>query len=184
MASFSLAITKVFDWEGEYSDHPADRGGETFFGISRRYNPDWEGWEYVDVGDYTTARALAVGFYRRMWENLNLEKVKEQEVAEFIFDSAVNLHPATAVRLLQKSLRLCGRKLLKVDGILGPKTLWAVNSTDSDRLLTIFRAYRAHYYIERIENGYGEEFIYGWLRRISIPGLLSLFREKLIEGSL
>ena len=173
MASFNLALPKLLGAEGVYSDHPADAGGETAYGISRRYNPDWAGWAYVDKGDFVTALKYAKDFYyHKYWEGLYLDSVKEQEVAEFIFDSAVNLGIPVAVRLLQKSLRLCGRKLLKVDGILGKKTLWAVNSTDSDRLLTIYRAYRAWHYLNGIEErGYGEEFIYGWLRRIKIVGL-------------
>ena len=182
MASFSLAFQKLIGVEGKYSDHPKDRGGETAFGISRRFYPDWEGWEYVDKGDFETAYKLAKDFYyHEFWEKLHLDAVKEQEVAEFIFDSTVNLNTIPAVRLLQKSLRLCGRKLLKVDGILGKKTLWAINNTDSNRLLTIYRGYRAWYYFELIEEkDYGHEFIYGWLRRIKIIGL-SYRAEEVIE---
>ena len=172
MASFTLAFKRLLEAEGKYSDHPKDRGGETAFGISRKFYPEWEGWKYIDKGDWATAKELAKEHYKKeYWDKLKLSKVKEQEVAEFIFDTCVNLGLAMGVKYLQKALRLSGHPSLEVDGILGPKTLYAVNTADPNRLLTIYRGFRAYHYIRLVEGGYGTEFIYGWLRRIKVPGL-------------
>jgi hypothetical protein len=35
-------------FEGGYADDPADAGGETFNGISRRSHPGWPGWALID----------------------------------------------------------------------------------------------------------------------------------------
>ncbi len=34
--------------EGGYTNDPVDVGGETYRGIARRYNPQWEGWDLID----------------------------------------------------------------------------------------------------------------------------------------
>ncbi|MDR2457828.1 MAG: hypothetical protein LBD41_05040, partial [Clostridiales Family XIII bacterium] len=45
-----IDITKIIsEYEGGYSNVPGDLGGETYAGISRKYNPDWQGWETLDL---------------------------------------------------------------------------------------------------------------------------------------
>lgn len=41
-------ISTILGHEGGYANHPADKGGETYRGISRKANPDWVGWKYID----------------------------------------------------------------------------------------------------------------------------------------
>ena len=47
--SFEQAVAKVLDHEGGFVDDPADRGGMTFMGISRRWFPDEPLWEKIDA---------------------------------------------------------------------------------------------------------------------------------------
>ena len=44
MANFEEAYYKTMGHEGGYTDDPSDVGGETYKGIARTYNPDWDGW--------------------------------------------------------------------------------------------------------------------------------------------
>ena len=46
---FEEAVDKVLDHEGGFVDDPADRGGMTFMGISRRWFPDEPFWEKIDA---------------------------------------------------------------------------------------------------------------------------------------
>ena len=48
MADFNLSIPKILKHEGGYVDNPNDIGKETYGGISRKYNPNWEGWKFID----------------------------------------------------------------------------------------------------------------------------------------
>ena len=48
MALFEKALLKTSAHEGGYVNDPTDRGGETYRGISRKFYPDWPGWEVVD----------------------------------------------------------------------------------------------------------------------------------------
>ncbi|MBW1801582.1 MAG: hypothetical protein JRJ85_12745, partial [Deltaproteobacteria bacterium] len=44
MAKFDEAFEKTTAIEGGYVFDPDDAGGETYKGISRRFNPSWGGW--------------------------------------------------------------------------------------------------------------------------------------------
>jgi lysozyme family protein len=45
--SFASVMVLVLKMEGTYSKVPGDSGGETVFGITRVYDPDWAGWRRV-----------------------------------------------------------------------------------------------------------------------------------------
>ncbi len=46
--SFAEALKHTLEFEGGYANDPADRGGETFRGISRKNWPRWSGWDLID----------------------------------------------------------------------------------------------------------------------------------------
>jgi lysozyme family protein len=49
-------------FEGGYVNDPADRGGETYRGISRKSWPDWAGWALIDQAKAAGLRsASAIG---------------------------------------------------------------------------------------------------------------------------
>lgn len=56
-------LTLGFEGKGKHTKYPADPGGETYSGISRRYNPNWDGWVFIDKGIYVSADKLVKDFY-------------------------------------------------------------------------------------------------------------------------
>ncbi|MEG1860854.1 MAG: glycosyl hydrolase 108 family protein [Bacteroidaceae bacterium] len=50
MAIFKIAFkrTEAFEGENIWTNIDGDSGAETWSGISRRYNPKWEGWKILD----------------------------------------------------------------------------------------------------------------------------------------
>jgi lysozyme family protein len=48
MNRFNKFIKVVEKAEGGYVNDPADRGAETYKGISRKFHPNWPGWGVVD----------------------------------------------------------------------------------------------------------------------------------------
>lgn len=48
MANFGDAFKKLSIKEGGYVNDKDDAGGETYRGISRKYNPTWQGWNMID----------------------------------------------------------------------------------------------------------------------------------------
>ncbi len=81
---FDRAIEVVLEHEGDTStDHPADRGGLTKFGIAQRWNPD------LDVRTLTRAQAIEI-YWERYWQGRGYERLPEA-IAIKVFDLAVNL---------------------------------------------------------------------------------------------
>ena len=52
MASFKAQYNELIKREGNYHSGviggKVDKGGETYRGIARKYNPDWAGWKIID----------------------------------------------------------------------------------------------------------------------------------------
>ena len=59
--AFERAVTRLLGDEGGYVDNPADPGGETKFGITKREYPQ------VDIAALTRAEAIAI-YYCDWWQ--------------------------------------------------------------------------------------------------------------------
>ena len=133
LKEFNDIIEITLHHEGGYVDDPNDLGGETNFGIAKRFYPD------VDIKNLTKDEASDI--YRRdYWDKNKVDEMPEQ-LRHIYFDMCVNQGKGTAVKVLQ---RACNSKKanLKVDGGLGPKTIGAMEGVELDRV----RAYRVKYY--------------------------------------
>jgi len=167
-------IDEVITREGGYSNHPADRGGPTNFGITQivaRSN----GF----MGDMRLLpRSVAETIYRRLyWEKPGYAFVAELApmVAEELFDTAVNMGPGTASGFLQRALNALNRNEgdypdLKVDQSIGAKTLAALGAFLHLRgeagervLLKALEALQGERYLALAESRRANEaFLYGW----------------------
>src|SRR5207244_1797640 len=98
--AFERAVARVLGDEGGYADNPSDPGGETKFGISKREYPQ------LDIAALTRADAIAI-YYRDWWQRYRYSELPGP-IAAKVFDLAVNIGPAHAVRCLQRALRACG----------------------------------------------------------------------------
>ena len=166
MTNLEKAVDRLLQIEGFISNVDYDPGGYTFEGISREYAPDWEGWKYVDKGDYKKASELVLKFYKeRFWEPLKCSKIKSFEVAFNIFQIGVNRGIKHTIEDVQIACNLLGSNLV-VDGIIGPKTLEAVNSHNPVRFIEVFLGLQAKFYIEQaMEKDWAKKFLIGWLRK-------------------
>ena len=127
MANFDIAFEKTLDAEGGYLLHTVkgDKGGMTFAGISRRYWPDWTGWQLIDGGEVSGPRLEAmvrVFFKIHFWDQIYGDQIGFQSVADTIYDFAVNSGIDDAVPCVQKIVGA------KVDGDFGPKTFAKLNA--------------------------------------------------------
>ncbi len=155
---FDRAIEVVLEHEGDtLTDHPADRGGPTKFGIAQRWNPD------IDVRTLTREQATEI-YWERYWKGRGYERLPEA-VAIKVFDLAVNLGDPTAVLCLQRALRACGIRVT-VDGRLGPETCGAAGGVAEAALLAALRSEAAGEYRLRLaRHGSQVAFGIGWMNR-------------------
>jgi lysozyme family protein len=190
MANFNEAYDITLDHEGGYSNDNTDSGKETFRGISRKYHPDWLGWVIIDVAktkpnfphslrDNDNLDALIRHFYRENYWNLFWgDDIPNQEVANEMFDTGVNMGVGRAVKYLQKGLNVLNRNQknyidIVEDGGFGTNTLTALNqylSTDkASFLLKVMNILQGMHYIDYMTKSPTQErFARGWLKRVSI----------------
>lgn len=169
-------IDDIIAREGDYSDHPHDRGGPTRWGITqataRRYGYQGE--------MHKLPRKTARQIYRKLyWHEPGFDKVahRSEPLAGELADSGVNLGPHLPITWLQRWLNgFNGQgelyRDITVDGVIGPQTLTALDSLLRIRggdgmgvLRVALNASQAHRYLEITEDrGTQEDFLYGWVR--------------------
>ena len=172
MADFETAFNLTAIHEGGYSNNPADRGGETYRGISRKFYPDWSGWQSIDDrGSSCNVELLVMSFYKReFWDKLQAELLDYQPIASELFDTAANMGNFASAKMLQRAINLIRPDLLSVDGLIGRKTIEAANDlSDSDKEF-VYRAQnalQAYRYITIIERDPSQSvFAKGWFQRV------------------
>ena len=153
MKSFEEIINKVLEHEGGYVNDPSDLGGETNYGITKRFYPD------VDIKNLTREQAKDI-YKRDYWDKNRVESLPEN-LWYIFFDMCVNMGRRTAVKILQRAANSSGHRL-EVDGGMGPVTVKGLQNLSVDRV----RAYRVKYYVDLINSKPEQEkFYYGWFRR-------------------
>lgn len=179
MANFELALKALFDREGLYSNDPDDAGGETYRGITRRYFPDWSGWELIEKEGVAQHRAVLDGLagvhYRtHFWNRIRGDELPD-EVGKPLFLAAVLTNPGKAVEWLQRALNAMNAggvryKDVQIDGALADKTQAAIMGAKIAGVLAdvmmAFRALQTIYYVTRIEaRPENEKYARGWIKR-------------------
>lgn len=193
MANFDTAyeITRKNEggWHGGTGAMSADRGGETFKGIARKYWATWSGWAKIDSlkskpGFPGTAEndpdlnGLVRDFFRaQFWNPLRLDQVRAQSIANELFDTAVNIGVNPAGRMLQRALNYLNRdtkswREIEVDGKVGATTLLtlsAIGTKDERHLFNLLNILQGIHYVGILDRDRGQEdFIRGWMDRIEL----------------
>lgn len=147
---FGQCFERLLGHEGGYANNPADPGGETKFGISKRAYPG------EDIAGMTIERAKMI-YLRDYWGPAGCDAVPDRLKFD-LFDTAVNSGVRTAIKLLQRAVGEVD------DGILGPRTLKAVQSADPGLLRARFNGWRLDY-MTSLDNWPAAGR--GWARRLA-----------------
>lgn len=124
MADSRKSIMKVLPIEGYifnkktgYVNDPLDSGGETIGGVSFINWPKWAGWKIVNeakklpnfpknlVGNIQLYKMLIEFYQVNFCDKIGVAKIKDQNIADMLVDSAVNEGIKPAVRRAQM---ICG----------------------------------------------------------------------------
>ncbi|VAX29411.1 hypothetical protein MNBD_NITROSPIRAE01-400 [hydrothermal vent metagenome] len=170
MTNFSPAFEKMIRNEGGYVLHEVkgDRGGQTYAGVARKFHPNWGGWSYIDQGDTDNpalSEAVRAFYEKNFWDRIKGAKIKDQNVAETIFDFAVNAGVKTASKLVQLVVGAVP------DGIIGPNTIERVNKQDPEVFILKYALTKVTRYAEICNRNRSQnKFLLGWINR-TIKGL-------------
>ncbi len=190
MATYDDTFRKTAAHEGGYVHDPDDVGGETYKGVSRRYNPSWGGWRLIDElkqasGDFpdnleqnVELQASVKDFYKQnYWDKFWGDEIPAQEIAEELFDTSVNMGARRAVTFFQEGMNLLNRnqrdyKDITEDGLFGRKTLEVltaylkVERGDCKPLLKVMNILQGMHYIEYMRKSPTQEkYARGWFKR-------------------
>jgi len=153
MSNFTEALSVILFHEGGYVNHPADPGGETNFGITKRVARE--------SGYIGPMREIPMGVVETIYREKYWIEYYDQiplGVATNVFDGAVNSGPARSVRWLQEAVGAV------VDGRFGPKTLAAVKSMDPGEVVRKYNGVRLRFLADL---GTWQTFSRGWVKRIA-----------------
>ena len=152
--SFEEIINKVLEHEGGYVNDPHDAGGETNFGIAKRWYPN------VDIKNLTKEQAKKI-YHQDYWRPGKCDEVPPK-LRHIYFDMCVNFGRKGAVKVLQQAANSTTRNKIDVDGGMGPATLNAIQKLSTDRI----RAYRVLRFADIVNKKPEQErFWVGWYRR-------------------
>ena len=183
MADFKKILKDTLLSEGGFSNDPDDNGGMTIYGIARTRNPQWAGWKKVDaiirengwnINNESHWPLIAKAckyleeiesFYRiNFWNTIKGDQITSNVVAGSIFDYGVNTGMGTAVKNIQKCLKITA------DGSFGPKSLETLNNYIINRsvysLLQEFTFRKLLRYVKIVTADPDQiEYIFGWTSR-------------------
>ncbi len=175
MAAFDEAFEHTVKLEGGYSNHAADRGGATNYGITEAVARA-EG--YIGPMSALPLSTVKAIYQRRYWNSLRLDAIAElsKPIALKLFDIGVNMGRGTSAKFLQRTLNALNRQQVDyldmvVDGVIGAKTITAFTIFMNKRkqqgevvLLKAFSSLQGARYIELAESReQNEAFVFGWL---------------------
>lgn len=166
MADFLPAFEQMIRDEGGYTLHniPGDRGGQTYAGIARNFNPDWEGWEFVDRRETPPTPMVRNWYHANYWIPIAGDHLIHQAVASSIFNFAVNSsapgRPTVAVKLAQL---VAGAT---PDGSLGPRSVAALNAMDPEKFVMAYALAKIARYRDIVTRDRTQiKFLLGWINR-------------------
>lgn len=156
----------IKSWEGGFANHPNDKGGPTNMGVTlatwRKQGYDKDGDGDIDVDDLmflTDADAYNI-FKLDYWSRWKGAQIRSQSLANILVDW-VWCSGSYGIKIPQRLLGVA------IDGIVGPKTLAALNAQDPKKFFDVLKKEREDY-LQRIciTTPANKVFLKGWKRRL------------------
>ena len=153
--NFKECLDLVLKSEGGYVNNPADPGGMTNLGVTKRVWEEWVGHSVESLKNLTKDQ-VAPMYEQKYWRPCYGE-VLPRGLDFVVFSMGVNAGPGRSVKLLQSSLGCVP------DGVIGPKTRELISSSNGANLISKFSEARREYYKTlKVFPIFGR----GWLSRV------------------
>lgn len=161
MANFNIYAPKLKVFEGGRSFHPKDKGGATNRGVTLTTFRRIFGQDKTidDLWNMTEGEWLVV-MSEEHWDVCKADKIDNQSIAEIIVDWYVN----SGIAGIRRTQEIAG---VKPDGIIGPKSLAAINSANQKELFDRLWSGRHQFYLNIVKRDQSQkEFLKGWMNRL------------------
>lgn len=174
--AFNLLMSLEFSRPEKALHKNPNEKGLTFMGIYEAAHPSWQGWGQVRaaINAYGDLEKASVALYnddaliekvkifykKEFWDKMRLDEVDSELKSCELFVFGVNVDTVPAVKVLQRLLGVV------VDGIMGQKTLKALNDYNEQSFDVDFDRAEIAYY-RNLVKAKPEYHIYerGWINR-------------------
>jgi lysozyme family protein len=158
-SNFEPSLKKVIEHEGGYVNHPADPGGMTNLGVTKRV---WEEWVGHPV-DEKEMRALTVEqvaplYKRKYWDAIHGDRLPAG-LDYCLFDTAINSGVGRASKFIQEMVGVAA------DGAIGNKTLLAIGQFKDVKMLVDEYCDKRLDFLQKLKTW--PVFGKGWGRRVA-----------------
>ena len=158
LSNFPAALALVLKSEGNFVNHRNDPGGMTNLGVTRNVWRDWVNRDVDEAEMRSLTPELVTPLYKaRYWDACHCSDLP-RGVDYAVFDSAVNMGPGRAAKLLQTALGV------NADSVIGRATIAAAVAADPVELLEAFSLGKEAFYQSLPTfTTFGK----GWLNRVA-----------------
>lgn len=165
MANFDVLFPVILKVEGGYCNDPDDAGGATNKGIIFSEFKAWRRAQgkptptIADLKALTDDEAKAI-YKAKYWDRWLADEIHSQKVANIVVDWTIN----SGSHGITKPQALLG---VKADGIVGAKTLAAINASNPDAFFEQVYNARVEFYNSIVARKPSQKkFLKGWLNRL------------------
>lgn len=158
--TFQECLHIILELEGGYANHPLDPGGPTNWGITQGLYDAWTKVHRQERNSVYSIKQTHVTqiYHEQFWEPIKGELLPVG-LNLAVFDCAVHSGPVQAIKILQRLVNL------KADGMLGSRTLSAVNNAGIPLKELILQYNAARMKFLRTLRGW-RTFARGWTKRL------------------
>lgn len=167
MANITKIIPHILKWEGGWSNDPQDKGGPTMKGVTLAVYTIYcqkKGW-----GTPTQAQLKELTYPEwedilksMYWDKWKADEIKNQSIANLLVDW-VWTSGVWGIKFPQRVLGV------QDDGIVGPKTLSAINNYPNQKELwqKLWNRRKKHFESIAASRPGNAKFLKGWLNRLN-----------------
>ena len=166
MASSSKLVPFILQWEGGFVNDPLDLGGATNKGITIGTFTEYKKRKGLKAPTVQDLKNISNEdwhevFKGQYWDRWKADEIKNQSVANILVDWVW----ASGSHGIKRPQRLLG---VTADGVVGSKTIAALNAKDPAELFKMIKADRIKFIDEICEKRpANNRFKKGWLNRIN-----------------
>lgn len=166
---FEDCLARILKHEGGYVNDPLDSGGRTNLGVTQRVWEEFVGHPVTEADMKALTPQKVGSMYKLKYWNPSYCEVLPKGLDYVVFDFAVNAGTGRSVKTLQQAIGCVA------DGVIGPKTMAAINDANPKDLITKFSDARADFYQGIVAKKPDQaRFIKGWLNRVEESRKLAL----------
>ena len=166
MADIKVLVPFILSWEGGFVNDPDDKGGATNKGVTiatwKKVGYDKDGDGDIDVDDLrllSPADMEKCVLKPHYWDRCKADNIQSQDIANILVDW-VWASGAWGIKYTQEILGI------NADGIVGPKTIAAINAANPEELFRKIWNRREQHFRACASKPGQAKFLKGWLRRL------------------